>query len=84
MNYVIAVFSSRSESLTYSNLLKKSGVENFVVQTPKEAGRTCGLSVKFNHDYFEYAKKVLSSYRFVSFQGFYIPNNQQNSHFVRR
>ena len=85
MDYVIAVFSSRSESLSFSNLLKRMGVANMVVQTPKEAGKTCGLSVRFAHEFFSYAKQALASYRFATFQGFYIPNNNGGQRgFVRR
>ena len=72
MKYVIAVFVSRSETLTYVNLLKKSGVPVAVVSTPKEAGRSCGLSAKFSYDYFYQGKSALSQMRFTSFKGFFI------------
>ena len=72
MNYVIAVFSSRTETLSFANILKRMGVPTMIVQTPKEAGRTCGISVKFGYDNFTIAKQALLNYRLVSFQGFFI------------
>lgn len=72
MNYVIAVFSSRSESLSFANYLRRNGYPCMVVSTPKEAGRTCGLSVKFSYNYFNDVKNLVSRMRFSSFKGFFI------------
>ena len=72
MNSVIAVFGSRSETLTFSNALRRMGVANQIVSTPRQAGRTCGISVKFGYEYFQYGKIVLNQGRFVSFHGFFI------------
>lgn len=72
MNYVIAVFMSRTETLSYANLLRRMGIPASIISTPKEAGRTCGLSVKFSHDFFSYGKTALTQGRFRSFQGFFL------------
>ena len=58
MNYVIAVFSSRSETLSFANFLRRQSIPNAIVSTPKEAGRSCGLSVKFSYEYFAEVKKT--------------------------
>ena len=85
MNHVIAVFSSRSETLSFANMLRRMGVPSMVVQTPKEAGRTCGISVKFSYDNFEVAKQIFLSVKFMSFQGFYLEENLAGRNtFVRR
>jgi len=75
MNYVIAVFLSRSETLSFVNALRNMGISAIVVQTPKEAGRTCGLSAKFSYENFSEVKIFISRMRFMSFQGFYLQQN---------
>lgn len=79
MNYVIAVFMSRSETLSFANMLKRIGLPVMIVQTPKEAGRTCGISVKFPYEHFSYAKEILSRMRSASFHGFYIEQMMNGS-----
>ena len=75
MNYVIAVFSSRSETLSFANFLRRQSIPNAIVSTPKEAGRSCGLSVKFSYEYFAEVKMVLPKMRESSFKGFFIEQN---------
>lgn len=75
MNFVIAVFGSRSETLSYVNMLRRNGVGVGIVQTPKEAGRTCGISARFMYKDFQVAKMILSKSYFSSFQGFFIEQN---------
>lgn len=82
MNYIVAVFSSRSETLSFANILKRMGVPASVISTPKEAGRTCGLSVRFSNDYFSYCKKALTQSNFSSFQGFFIEQNVAGRHTI--
>ena len=72
MNYVVAVFKSRSEAMSFYAFLSRNQVPCRIVPTPKEAGRTCGLSVKFMHSDFSKVKSLFASVRFVSFQGFYL------------
>jgi len=72
MNFIIAVFVSRSETFSFANFLRRQGYVCQVVQTPKEAGKTCGLSVKFRYEDFEEIKRLFASLRFMSFQGFFL------------
>ena len=46
MEYVVVAFRSRAETVKFSETLKRYGVYNEIVNTPKEAGVGCGLSVK--------------------------------------
>ncbi len=84
MNYVIAVFSSRSESLSFASYLRRIGLPAMVVSTPKEAGKTCGLSVKFNYNYFNDVKTLMSRMRFSSFKGFFIEQNDSGNKSIFR
>ena len=71
MRYVIAVFRSRNETLFFANLLRQNGFYSFVINTPKEAGQACGISVKFDEKILGFARKLLQSKPFRAFQGFY-------------
>lgn len=84
MNYVISVFSSRSETLSFANFLRRQGIACGVVQTPKEAGRTCGLSVKFRYEDFAMVKGLFGGLRFMSFQGFFLEQNSGGFPTLRR
>lgn len=74
MRYIIVVFWSRSEAFFFANLLKKSSIPTALIPTPKQAGRTCGLSVQIPEDYFDFAKQMIKSNRFQSFGGFFEKN----------
>lgn len=71
MEYYIAVFKSRTEALYYANNLKRNQIHAFLIPTPKEVGRTCGLSVKIDVNYFDEANFILSRLRPTSFVGWY-------------
>ena len=70
MEYYIAVFWSRSEAFSYANLLRRNNIPSAMIPTPKEAGRTCGISVKILADYIQDARFLLVQTRSASFGGF--------------
>lgn len=72
MRYLLAIFKSRNETLYFSNLLKTNGIYSFIINTPKEAGQTCGISVKYNLQDHSKARMLLQSKPFKSFYGFYL------------
>ena len=69
MEYYIAVFWSRAEALSFANNLKMRSVPSAIVPTPKEAGKTCGLSVKVLPEYLNYSKELLANTNYSSFGG---------------
>lgn len=71
MYYILAVFKSRSETLYFANLLKGRGLLVGVVNTPRQAGQTCGISVKLMPNNLSQARQILSEQNFKSFVGFY-------------
>ena len=84
MLYLIAVFRSRNETLYFANMFKSKGMQVSIVNTPKQAGQTCGISVKFDPKYLSYAKYFLSSKPFRAFQGIYrLTINGQNESFEK-
>ena len=71
VEYYIAVFKSRTEAFSFSNFLAVNQIPSSLIPTPKEAGRTCGISVKILPEDYEFAKLVLSKSRKSSFVGWY-------------
>jgi len=71
MEYYIAIFKSRAEALSYVNNLKRNFIYASLIPTPKEVGRTCGLSVKIEANDIDNAKYILSISRSSSFAGWY-------------
>lgn len=69
MEYYIAVFWSRAEALSFANNLRMRSIPSAIVPTPKEAGRTCGLSVKILPEYLSMAKEILGNFNYSSFGG---------------
>ncbi len=70
MGYIYAVFTSRSETLSFAAYLKRMGVPNMVVSTPKSAGRACGISVRFMKDYLPIVKSQFPESSFKTFKGY--------------
>lgn len=71
MRYIIAVFKSRNETLYLANLLKQNGIFSSVINTPKEAGQACGISVRFDERVLQKVKTLILNRPFRSFHGFY-------------
>ena len=49
---ILAVFRSRAQTLDYVAALKNAGIPASAVATPKEAGVGCGISAKFEENFF--------------------------------
>ena len=58
MEFIIVAFRSRAQTIKVFNLLSAHGIALEIVNTPKEAGVGCGLSVKIKPNAFELVKKV--------------------------
>lgn len=69
--YCLAVFSSRNETLYLAKMLMANGYRAGVVNTPKDAGLSCGISVKFEEKNIANLKMLLASKPFRSFVGIY-------------
>lgn len=84
MEYYVAVFWSRSEALSFANNLKMRNVPSAIIPTPREAGRTCGLSVKILPEYLSFAKDILNNLNYKSFGGWLKMSVVNGRVFVRR
>lgn len=74
MNYIIAVFNSRSSTLRFANTLRANHIPCAIVNTPMALGRTCGISVKFLSDFYDKARALAGKTQV----GFYSMNSTLN------
>ncbi len=72
MEYVIVAYRSRSYTIKFANFLRERGVRCAVVNTPKEAGVGCGLSVQIEKANFYQVKRAVFSSNMESFAGFFL------------
>lgn len=72
MNYILAIFKSRSSTLNFAQLLKSYNIPVAIINTPQSLGRgTCGISVKFLSEYFSQVQTLISRISLNNFEGFY-------------
>lgn len=75
MEYIIAVFRARTETINFANLLRSYGVNVMIITTPRQVNVSCGISVRFNKSALMKAKELLQRRRFDTFGGFYLIRN---------
>jgi hypothetical protein len=71
MEYLVIAFRSRAHTVRFADFLREHKIYNEIVNTPKEAGVGCGLSVKTKKIYLSAIKKALSIVRLESFAGIF-------------
>lgn len=71
MYYIIAVFRSRSETLSFASLLRSYGQIVSIINTPREAGSGCGICVKFMPNVLGGARRLVDQKNYGSFSGFF-------------
>ncbi len=83
MGYYVVAFRSRMHTVKFYEYLKNGGVFTEIVNTPKEAGVGCGLSVKFKKsDYFA-VRSALSRLSPSSFAGVFSVTALEGKRIVR-
>lgn len=70
MNYILAVFNSRSQTMLFYNKLKAKRVPCSIINNPKATNVTCGICVKFYASSLGKAREILSN-NMTGFAGFY-------------
>lgn len=71
MDYIIVAFRSRNETIQVNRYLSNHGIFCEVVNTPKQAGVGCGLSVKIMPNTFQIVKNIIFSANLKTFAGFF-------------
>ena len=72
MEYLIVAFRSRTESIKLSEILKRNGIDNRIISTPKQAGVGCGLSVQVARERLRAVNAILEQRVFYSFTGIFV------------
>ncbi len=83
MEHVAVTFRSRSQTIKFSEMLRKRGISSRVINTPKEAGVGCGLSVQIDVKYFVIVKKIVHLSNLNSFAGFFYIKQVGNRRIVK-
>ena len=76
--FIIAVFSLRTSTMQFNTLLGRNGVKSLIIETPKSASASCGISVRFDVKNLERAKEILQHSGIKNFVRFYRVNFFQN------
>lgn len=82
MSEILAVFRSRSQAIDCNQTLKNSGVPCTLINTPKEAGVGCGLSVKAPLAAQNRLKRIIAAGRYSSFYCFLKIENKYGRIFI--
>ena len=71
MEYVVVAFRSRAHTVKFHSFLLENGVSSEIINTPKEAGVGCGLSVKVATSLLPVVRKGVRIIALSSFAGFF-------------
>ncbi len=71
MEYLVTTFRSRTDTVKFYEFLRRNGVNSQIINTPKQAGVGCGLSVKTSLDRLELVRKAVKITSLSSFVGFF-------------
>ncbi len=72
MEYLAVAFRSRTHTVKFAEYLNQVGVSNEIINTPKEAGVGCGLSVKVSISKSHVIKRALTFTTLNSYAGTFL------------
>ena len=72
MEYVIVSYKSRAHTVGFSEFLRRNGVYCQIINTPKEAGVGCGLSVRLSVKDLSLARRAVKIAGLTSFAGIFL------------
>lgn len=70
MTDTLAIFRSRSQAIDCMNKLRALNIPAQLINTPKEAGVGCGLSLRFSAAAASRVKNVIARMNYSSFYGY--------------
>lgn len=83
MEYIMVAFRSRSDTVRFAEYLRSVSVPAEIVNTPKEAGVGCGLSVQTPMQKFAIVKRAVFLLKLGSFAGFFTVKTIGGKKFVK-
>lgn len=69
--YIIVVFRSRHQTLSFAKKMKDKNLSVRIINTPHEVKIGCGLSARVETEDYNAAKMIIKSVNFTAFVGFY-------------
>ena len=78
MKRCVVVFKSRTQVMSFSDIMKSEGYPVKLVSTPKEARIGCGISAEISKSHVSVALKIIKKARFSSFYGIFLIERQGN------
>ena len=72
MEFIVISHRSRAHTVRFAEFLRKNGVYCQIINTPKEAGVGCGLSVRLSLKDVAVAKRAVSITKYSSFAGVFL------------
>ncbi len=71
MKYIVVVFTSRTDTIHFYDLIKQTSTFCSTINTPRCLARSCGISVKIAGNGINLTKQIISSNKLTSFFGIY-------------
>lgn len=59
MSNVLITFDSTNFAIQCETVLKSVGIQGTIMPTPREITKSCGISIKVNHDDLEKIKRLI-------------------------
>lgn len=81
-NNVIAVFNNRNKSIQFATYLKRLGIANKSINTPRELSVSCGISIIFCSSYLQNVKQVLYKLGINTGVRFYLIDNSSIKKYI--
>jgi hypothetical protein len=72
MQKIIAVFNNRNQAMQFATAQKRLGIQNKVIDTPRELSSSCGISVVFEYQFIDHAKNIIKKFRMVGNVKFFL------------
>ncbi len=72
MVYIYVVFSSRNQAMIFYNKITQYCNKACIVNTPKQLGTSCSISVVISEKYFSLAQNIIKKERLTAFKSFYV------------
>lgn len=84
MRYILVVFNSRNDTLSFYNIIKNNVGFCSIINTPHSLSRSCGISVKIPTSAINLSRQIINNSRLSSFKGIYEINSQSSSNKATR
>lgn len=83
MEFIAVAFRSRAETVRFFEFMRKNGIYCQIINTPKEAGVGCGLSVRLALADYNKAARAVKIAKFSSFAGIFHVKHMGGKRIVR-